>query len=963
MSETERVTRKTRIDSYLRESGWDVSATKGLKAAGKASIEISLTGLPVSSQCPTGNGYADYVLYGDDGKPLAVIEAKRTSVDLEAGKVQAEQYADALQRDYGYKPIVYVCNGYETEIDDGTYPWRRVFGFHTQDELRRLIERRSARISTRASSVPLRDYQRDAVASVIDYYASKRLRSLVVMATGTGKTRIAAGVADLLLKNSFVKRILFIADRKNLASQAMNKTFKRFFPDEGFGLLVEGRREGLDKRVIFTTYNTMMNPINQREFSIGYFDLIIIDEAHRSIFKKWGAIFDYFDAFLLGMTATPKDEVGASTYQVFNLDSGKPNYAYEIMQGVKDGYLTYFKPLDRRTGILREGLRYEDLSSDEKEQYEEKFADPDGTIPEQIEPEEFRDYITNVDTIKTVFRNLFDEGLKVDNGDTLGKTIIFARDHSHAVKIVTTFREMYPDLAVSRPGGRDFCVLIDNTVVNSDTLQAEFEKPDSSIRIVVSVDMMDTGVDVEDLLNLVFFKWVVSKVKFWQMIGRGTRIYPNPSKPDPSFNVVSPSKEWFLDTTGTVDGTRRLYQNKQGFLIFDATGVFEFFHLNPEGKSTKSAGLSLCQRIFKAKAHVLYGLQKDASSLSPDDRALMERLRSELAAEVAGLNKEFVTVRQNLRYVDRWSAAGRWANLDLPSLKEVEEKVVPAIQSWDDPSSAKWFDIICYEFEALRHNASSSGKAPESFFKIVSKGLLDAKLDVPEVKAKEPLLRTVVTTEFLGGATASAIDHAREEIRDLIRFVERMVADDIISNFRDTMVSTGFAPTVDPSSSGAGGTFAPSDWRSFDEIADDYILTHRSENPWRKIEGFEPLTESDETEVTNKLRGFAESKGKTLDDYGFTPVVYARRLLGLSRSAIERFVMTVKDRLGLDARQSSFVRALGDFVSKNGDLSANDLIDVDSSGLPNFENYVNSEQIGMILQEIRERLGIGDLIE
>ena len=369
MSESERVTRKVRIDSYLRESGWEVATTNGLKSAGMASIEIPLSGLPHSSQCPTGNGYADYVLYGDDGKPLAVVEAKRTSVDLEAGKVQAEQYADALSRDYGYKPVVYVCNGYETEIDDGTYPWRRVFGFHTQDELRRLIERRSARITTRASSVPLRDYQRDAVASVIDYYASKRLRSLVVMATGTGKTRIAAGVADLLLKNSFVKRILFIADRKNLAGQAMNKTFKRFFPDEGFGLLVEGRREGLDKRVIFTTYNTMMNLINQREFSIGYFDLIIIDEAHRSIFKKWGAIFDYFDAFLLGMTATPKDEVGASTYQVFNLDSGKPNYAYEIMQGVKDGYLTYFKPLDRRTGILKEGLRYEDLSADEKEQY------------------------------------------------------------------------------------------------------------------------------------------------------------------------------------------------------------------------------------------------------------------------------------------------------------------------------------------------------------------------------------------------------------------------------------------------------------------------------------------------------------------------------------------------------------------------------------------------------------------
>ena len=313
-------------------------------------------------------------------------------------------------------------------------------------------------------------------------------------------------------------------------------------------------------------------------YGIGHFDLIIVDEAHRSLFNKYAEIFTYFDALMIGLTATPRNDINKSTYKVFNLDSETPNYEYDVIKGVKDGYLTYYRALDRTPDILKDGVTYSELSPDEQEEYEDKFTEDDGTIPEKIEGKEFYSVITNRDTIRKVLQTLMDEGLKVNNGDTLGKTIIFARDHNHAIMIQEEFRKLYPELCLSNnPNGVDYCVVIDNQIKYNEVLQREF-KEKQNIRIVVSVDMMDTGVDIPEVVNLVFFKKVLSKIKFWQMIGRGTRLCQN-------LNVLSPSKAYFGRMTN--DGTRQLYQDKQGFLIFDICNVFPFFKENPDGKDDK----------------------------------------------------------------------------------------------------------------------------------------------------------------------------------------------------------------------------------------------------------------------------------------------------------------------------------------------------------------------------------------
>ena len=585
MSRTERETRLELIDPALKRAGWEVLANKGIIEKNKACIETAVFGMPITSENPTGNGFVDYVLFGDDGKPLALIEAKKSTVNEENGRAQACLYADCLEKQYGIKPIIYYTNGYSIKIIDGVYPAREVIGFHKKDELQYLIQRRNNSISDKKPKAEIcgRYYQQDAIAEILKHLGTKHSRSLIVLATGTGKTRVSCAISDIFIRNNFVKRILFLADRKNLVIQAKEETFEKFLPEVPIATIVEGKREGAsDARIVFSTYQSMISIIKDTSncpFGIGHFDLIIVDEAHRSLFNKYAEIFHYFDALMIGLTATPRNDIHKSTYKVFNLDDETPNYEYDVVKGVKDGYLTYFRALDRTPDILKDGLTYSELSDEEKEEYEDVFADEDGSIPEKIEGKEFETIIYNRDTIRAVLKDLMEEGLYVDNGDRLGKTIIFARKHEHAMLIQEEFRKMYPELCNPNPtNGVDYCVVIDNKIRYNEVLQREF-KNKQDIRIVVSVDMMDTGVDIPEVVNLVFFKRIASKIKFWQMIGRGTRLCPE-------LKIVSPSKAYFERQTN--DTTRQLYTGKQGFLIFDICNVFPFFKLNPDGKEDKS---------------------------------------------------------------------------------------------------------------------------------------------------------------------------------------------------------------------------------------------------------------------------------------------------------------------------------------------------------------------------------------
>ncbi|MEG1385521.1 MAG: DEAD/DEAH box helicase family protein, partial [Oscillospiraceae bacterium] len=551
-------TRKLYIDAMLIDAGW----TEGKDWLN----EVELPGMPNNSEV----GFADYVLYGNDGKALALIEAKRTCVDVAKGRQQAKLYADLLEKKYGRRPIIFLTNGFETRIDETTYPERKVANIYSKRDLEKLFNLRTLRTSlkniTINSQIAGRYYQAGAIKAVCDAFDKRnRRKALLVMATGSGKTRTVIALCDVLLQHGWVKNILFLADRNSLVTQA-KRSFVNMLPDLSVSNLCEDKKN-YNAACIFSTYQTMINCIDcvkdedGKLFTSGHFDLLICDEAHRSIYNKYKDIFTYFDAPLVGLTATPKDEIEKNTYEIFELENGVPTYGYELALAVKDGFLVDFLSVETKLKFIEQGIVYDELSAEEKEEYEKTFQDENGQLPESISSSKLNEWVFNEDTIKQVLHLVMTDGLKINYGETLGKTILFAKNHDHAEKIFQVFNKEYPNLS-------GYAKVIDNYMTYAQSAIDEFSEPNKLPQIAISVDMLDTGIDVPEVLNLVFFKKVMSKAKFWQMIGRGTRLCP-----------------------GLIDG-----EDKSKFYIFDFCGNFEFFRMN-KGKPTANM-LALQGAIF-----------------------------------------------------------------------------------------------------------------------------------------------------------------------------------------------------------------------------------------------------------------------------------------------------------------------------------------------------------------------------
>lgn len=514
---SEAATRRLYINLYLNEAGWDVLDTKNVISPSKAGIEIEVQGMPNQH----GIGYCDYVLYGKDGKPLAIVEVKKTSVSPEKGRHQVDLYAECMKKVYGYKPIMYYTNGYTTRVIDGIYPDRDVYAFHSIDELELMLQRRNRddikdlKIN---DDITNRPYQKMAITNICEWLNAKHRRGLLVMATGTGKTRVAISLVDILTRNKWVKNVLFLADRTSLVNQA-KRNFAKLMPNMSVCELSGNGEKDFNARLMFCTYQTLIHYIDaeDKRFTTGRFDLIIIDEAHRSIFNRYGAIFKYFDSFLVGLTATPKNEVDANTYRIFGCEAGIPNFDYVLEDAVAEKYLVGYNVLNRTSKLLTEGIDLKSLTDDEKNQFDEYLEEDPPTPDFNIPGNELFKYLFNRDTCRRVIEELMVRGLRVDDGETMGKTIIFAYNHKHAQMIVDTFQELYPNYPANT------CQLVDYSVNYGEDLVIKFEE-DPEFRIAVSVDMLDTGVDVPAVLNLVFFKKVRSKIKFIQMIGRGTRL-------------------------------------------------------------------------------------------------------------------------------------------------------------------------------------------------------------------------------------------------------------------------------------------------------------------------------------------------------------------------------------------------------------------------------------------------------
>lgn len=411
-------TRKQFIDLDLKIAGWDSTNIRE---------EVEVKGMPNTQEA----GYVDYVLYGENGKPLAVVEAKRTSKDAKIGQQQAKLYADCLEKEYAQRPIIYYTNGKEIYMwDDLSYPERKVSGYYTQDELQLLIKRRDSKENLEyifiANDIANRPYQLEAVKKVCESFEEKHRRALIVMATGTGKTRTAISLVDVLTSKNWVQNILFLADRTELVKQA-EKNFKKLLPDMSCcNLLSSKDGDPEESRIIFSTYQTMINCIDKMKskngitlFTPGHFDLIIIDEAHRSIYKKYQAIFDYFDGLLVGLTATPRDDVDKNTYKFFQLENNVPTFVYEYDEAVKQKYLVDYHTISTTTKFIERGIKYSELKEEDREEYENLFEE--GEVQEEISSSAINSWLFNRDTIKIILETVMQKGLKVEGGDKLRK--------------------------------------------------------------------------------------------------------------------------------------------------------------------------------------------------------------------------------------------------------------------------------------------------------------------------------------------------------------------------------------------------------------------------------------------------------------------------------------------------------------------------------------------------------------
>jgi type I restriction enzyme R subunit len=880
---TEAETRRVLIDVMLRETGWNLNHAND--------TEYEVSGMPNK----TGIGYVDYVLWGNDGLPLAVVEAKNTLHDPRKGQHQTKLYADCLENRFGRRPIIFYTNGYDTWIwDDKLYPPRKVSGFYTRDELEWTIAKRNRKSLIKAAvnkDIAGRYYQEEALKRVADTFDRKHRKALLVMATGTGKTRTAIALVDMVMRQGWARRILFLADRNALVIQAKNN-FVKLLPNLSCADITK-EKEKLDNRMIFSTYPTIVNKIDTEKindllvYSPGHFDLIIIDEAHRSIYRKYQMIFNYFDALLFGLTATPKSDIDKNTYELFDLENHNPTYSYELDKAVADKFLVPPKKVIVTTRFLRDGIKYNELSDEEKLEYEERFYD-DATdsMPEEIGSSELNQFVFNEHTVDLVLSQLMIDGLKIEGGDKIGKSIIFAKNHQHAVFIQERFYKLYPHL------GGDFIQVIDNYQTYAQSLIDDFGDAKKYPQIAISVDMLDTGIDVPEILNLVFFKVVKSAVKFWQMIGRGTRLCPA------IFGIPENEKDKSKD--------------KAEFLIFDYCGNFEFFDVNPDGFETKLPK-SMAQCIMETRLKIVMAFDKNPELF--DEHNLRNHILDILHKTVQQYNRNSFIVKAVLREVDIFSVREKWDSLSSEDIAILFNKLTSLAKPDDTDEDARRFDLLMLNLMLAALEGSPDVVYYSTQVKFISNSLLK-KTNLPVVKLKETLLRNVVSEAFWKDSfSLSALENTRIEIRELIRLLDKEKRKVVYSNFTDEITGSVVSDAI--------STYVISE--NYKQRVERYVRENENHIIIQKLRKNIPITHSELNELEKLLFDGKErgTRDEFVQIYGEQPLgKFIRSIVGLDMNAAKEAFGEFLNAGNLSADQIRFVDMIIDYLSTNGLIDA-----------------------------------------
>ncbi len=880
-------TRTRFIDLLLAEAGWtDLKDGRDL--------EYRVTPMPNEQ----GFGFADYVLWGADGLPLAVIEAKRTRRDPAEGKRQAELYADALEQMHGRRPVIFYTNGYEHWIwdDSRKIPPRRLGGFKTAMELDEMIARRTEakRVAEQKPKAAIagRPYQIRALSRIAEHFDAENRKALLVMAPGTGKTRTVVALVDMMVRAGLVKRALFLADRISLVRQARN-AFAAHLPDSSpVNLVTDLAGTG---RVYVSTYPTMMNLIDRadtggRRFGPGYFDLVIIDEAHRSIYKRYRAIFEWFDSYLVGLTATPRDEVDRDTYRMFDLDPGHPTDFYGLEEAIEEDFLVPYDPIALPTRFMREGIRYDDLPDDEKDQWDELDWGEAGRR-EEVTAGEINKYLFNADTVDKVLAHVMEHGIRVNGGDRIGKTIIFAANRPHAKFIEERFNAGWPNY------GGTFARRIVHGESYAQSLIDDFSIARKAPRIAISVDMLDTGVDVPEVVNLVFFKMVRSKTKFWQMVGRGTRLCPD---------LFGPG----------IDKTE--------FRIFDVCGNLEFFGSNPE-LSDPAVPKSLTERLIEARLKLAQAIDHMSGGEAPkldgnrvpvsaDEMAAVRvGIVDEVRRFVLGLDVASFVVRGHLRTVEYWQVDDApWSQLDEAFAEEIAELATLPSSTNLGAEEAKRFDLLMFELQlCLMGRSTKMELCQRKLMEIAT--ALSTKFEIPVIARHAELIEDMLSDSWWQGLTVPIAERARLRLREIVHLVDQASRAILYTDFEDDLGE----PTGVRLNTAA-------DFAAFKKKARAFLAQHEDHVALTKLRTGRPLTSLDISELERMLLEAGIGSDSDLETArnieaaqvrGFG--VFLRSLVGLDRGAAQtHFADFIA--AGATADQIEFVGMVIEHLTRNG---------------------------------------------
>nr|WP_233101131.1 MULTISPECIES: DEAD/DEAH box helicase family protein [Pseudomonas] len=868
-------TRALLIDAMLLQAGWDVSNP----AQVGHEVEVDFPGNT------SGKGRADYVLWGDNGQPLAVIEAKKSgNVSLQAGREQARMYADGFERMGMQRPVIFYSNGYETFIwDDKQYnTYRPVYGLYSKDSLEYLNYQRQYRIAELEKhnpelSIADRPYQIEAIKTVAAHFQKQRRKALIIQATGTGKTRVAIALAELLLRTGWAKRVLFLCDRKELRVQA-DEAFKQNLPSEPRCVIGETNKVDQTARIYIATYPGMMNRFAQLD--VGFFDLIIADESHRSIYNKYRDLFDYFDALQVGLTATPVKFISRNTFDIFDCETTDPTFEFGLDAAINNEppYLAPFRVRDLTTDFLREGIHYNDLSDEQKRQLEDDLGEEEAKRT-TIAGKDIGRKIFSEDTDRIILENLINNGIKDETGSLVGKTIVFAQRQDHAEHLEKLFCKLYPQY------GAKVCKVIHNDIPHVDTLIKEFKKPDNHFRIAISVDMLDTGIDVPEVVNLVFAKPVKSWVKFWQMIGRGTRLRPN------------------LFGTG---------KHKSEFLIFDHYGNFDFFEQDYQ-EPDDTGGKSLMQTTFEARLELAQAALRQSHAAAFD--VAIELLR----ADINDLPENSVAVKRELRVVHQLQQTNLLQHFDAKTQHLLSNTIAPLMSArvLRDKHATALDKLIVGIQRCLVEKASCFDDG-----KIILLAELDKlAVNIQAVRQKDVLIAEVRSAGFWQNPSIDKLENARKELRGIMKY-------------RQTGTSTGYGidttKTRDDNVQGgeravyiAGASEAMIYRRRLKDILDGMLAANLT---LQKIHKGEPIAEPELKTLTStiltshpgvSLAVLNEFYGRTADQLHLT----VREIIGLDAQSIEEhFKSFLHAHPSLTAQQVRFMNLLKNYIAQHGSI-------------------------------------------